>query len=150
MKLFPVLDGAAKAYLRTRDEHCPPHVHIGHKGQGWEAKIGFSYVSDQVTVMEVYSAQGRPTTATLNAVLAEVSANLLRCREKWPQVVPDLHLDNRWVMVAKDGKVKLLQEYKPGARQIHTAEYAPAQNQVTLVMKDGSRHQFEAGTGEVE
>jgi hypothetical protein len=75
MKLFAVLNGTAKVFLKTRDEHCPPHVHIGHRGEGWEAKIGFSYIDDTVSVMEIYPSRGRPTLATMNAAMAEIVAN---------------------------------------------------------------------------
>lgn len=67
MKLFDVLGGTVGVFLRTRGEYCPPHVHIGNRGEGWEARIQFSYVDDAVSVMEVYPVRGKPSIATLNA-----------------------------------------------------------------------------------
>ncbi len=150
MKLFEVLNGTAKVFLKTRDEHCPPHVHIGHRGEGWEAKIGFSYVDDTVSVMEIYPSRGRPTLATMNAAMAEIVANLTDCRSKWLKVVPDLDLNNKWVQISADGKVRLLRQKTKKAVRIQSASYDPGTCVVTLRMQDGFEHKVVAGSGEVE
>lgn len=151
MKLFDVLGGTAKVFLRTRDEHCPPHVHIGHKGEGWEARIQFSYVDDVVSVMEIYPARGKPGIATLNAVLAEIQAALAICRCKWLMVVPDMDLNNKWVQITgANRKGKLLTRKAKGAVQVRTASYDAETRVVTLRMRDGSEHEMVAGTGVVE
>ncbi|MBF0306116.1 MAG: hypothetical protein HQL41_10770 [Alphaproteobacteria bacterium] len=150
MKLFDVLGGAAKAVLRSRDEHCPPHVHVGHKGEGWEAKIRFSYVDDSVSLMEVYPMRGRPSVATINAVMAEVRADLAICRSAWSAVVGDLDLVNRWFDVPAQGKVALLARRTKEAKRVRSASYDAGRDIVTLRFEDGSSHMMKAGTGEVE
>jgi hypothetical protein len=35
------------------DDHCPPHVHARHRGEGWIARIGFSYLSGEVKLMSI-------------------------------------------------------------------------------------------------
>ena len=48
---------------------------------------------------------------------------------------------NQWAMVSKAGNVELLSKLVPNAKQIAKAEYEPANEQVRLIFRDGTRVQ---------
>lgn len=47
----------------TRNEHCPPHVHVGT--DDWDARFEFSFWHDGVRLWDVLPAQNMPSVALL-------------------------------------------------------------------------------------
>jgi hypothetical protein len=62
------------------DDHCPPHVHARHRGDGWIARVRFSYLSSQVELMSVAPLKNYPVQRTVNRLLADVEAGAPTCR----------------------------------------------------------------------
>jgi len=50
----------------TRNEHCPPHVHVG--AADWEARFEFSFWHNGVRLWDVIPAQNQPTIAVLEGL----------------------------------------------------------------------------------
>jgi hypothetical protein len=54
------------------DDHCPPHVHARHRGDGWIARVRFSYLSGSVELMSVAPLKNYPLQRTMNRLLADI------------------------------------------------------------------------------
>ena len=39
-------------------DHCPPHVHAVHKGEGWVVKLWSSFGSADVRTLEIAPTEG--------------------------------------------------------------------------------------------
>jgi hypothetical protein len=50
-------------------------------------------------------------------------------------------LANQWATANKAGKIELLSQPAPGAKQIGEAEYDPAKEQVRVIFRDGTKVQ---------
>ena len=108
----------------TRNEHCPPHVHV--KGDRWDARFLFGFCDNGVRLWDVIpSAQG-PTVATLEELrlVLKQPANLQKARELWWQTRQTLCLDNL-LWDAKAGAVVGPRERRPGACPILAARFDP-------------------------
>lgn len=143
MKLFRV----PRTGLRTRDEHCPPHLHVGNAEVRWEARLAFSFVSDVVRLVDIDPVEDAPGTRTIDRIKLAIVANLPRCRAEWWAKVGTACLDNRWARLLPDGMVTILARREKGAIQIGTATYEPRTGQTTLTMKDGVRFAMRARAG---
>lgn len=110
--------------VRTRDEHCEPHVHVYHLGQGWELRIFFSYISPQVTGIEL--RHGRvPARSMVQIVISKVTRHLDKARELFWRAAHTVCLDNRYVLVVA-GVVRAAQRETAGAVRIRVARYIPS------------------------
>lgn len=80
----------------TRDEHCPPHVHVD--GGKWAARFEFSFWHDGVRLLDVVPVYRRPTTAILEEVrLAMMKPeHLRRARECWWRSAQTVCLRNQF------------------------------------------------------
>ena len=78
----------------TRNEHCPPHVHVGDAD--WEARFKFSFWHDTVCLWDVVPAKNSPKAAVLEQLRQALMkpANLRKARELWWQASRTLCLDN--------------------------------------------------------
>lgn len=65
----------AKVVIASND-HCPPHLHAGHKGEGWVVKIWFSYASRAVGVLEIAPTENAVRQRQLNTMMAEIVDNI--------------------------------------------------------------------------
>ena len=147
MKLFSVPRTALHVELMLRDEHCPPHVHVDDQTSLWEARFAFSFVSDNVILMDVDPIEEAPNTRTIDRIKAAIAANLAKCRAVWWEKIGTCCLDRRWMRVAND-TVTILPKRERGSIQIHTARYSPAANHaVTLILQDGTTLTLQAGQG---
>jgi hypothetical protein len=147
VKLFQVPQTGLHVELRTRDEHCPPHVHVENRAVPWEARLVFSFVSDLVRLLDIDPIEDAPSTRTIDWIKTAIAANLSRCRAEWWAKVGTACLDNRWVLVLRDGMVTILARREKGAIQIGTATYEPRTGKTTLITKDGARLAIQAGAG---
>lgn len=50
----------------TRNEHCPPHVHVGT--EQWDARFEFSFWHHGVRLWDVLPAQNTPSAALLEGL----------------------------------------------------------------------------------
>ena len=64
-----IYNGLVIAIL-TRNEHCPPHVHVGP--QEWDARFEFSFWHNGVRLWDVEPVQNRPTDRLLEAIRQEI------------------------------------------------------------------------------
>lgn len=67
----------------TRNEHCPPHVHVGT--DKWEARFEFSFWHNGVRLWDAVPAQNQPTAAVLEDLRLAIKTptHLRRARELW-------------------------------------------------------------------
>jgi hypothetical protein len=67
----------------TRNEHCPPHVHVG--AADWDARFEFSFWHHSVRLWDVLPAQNAPTAQLLEEVrhVLKQPAHLKRARQLW-------------------------------------------------------------------
>jgi len=137
----------ARAGVRTRD-HPPPHVHVVNRADRWEARLGFSFLTDRVWLIDVTPMANTPTTATLNAVVVAIRAHLERFRADWRAIYEDADLVNRWVRPADP--VAELRRRRADALQVTSARYDPDTRLLSLVLGDGRRLELPAGSGRME
>src|SRR4051812_43401273 len=102
MRSFDAPGANAKVQVRTRD-HCDPHVHAVNRPDRWEARVGFSYVEDTVFLMDITPVANEPHSGTIKRLLADVQANILKCRADWWRLYATTCLINKWVKVKRDG-----------------------------------------------
>ena len=80
MKLFSVPRTGLHVELRTRDEHCPPHVHVENGEVQWEARLAFSFVSDVIRLVDVDPVGDAPGTGRLTRIKVAIVNNVPKCR----------------------------------------------------------------------
>ena len=67
----------------TRNEHCPPHVHVGTAN--WDARFAFSFWHNGVALWDVTPERNEPSVALLEELRQVIKqrAHLKRAREAW-------------------------------------------------------------------
>lgn len=133
--------------MRTRDEHCPPHVHVEHEAARWEARLAFSFIDNVVRLMDVDPVVNAPSMRMIDRIKAAIATDLAKCRAKWWAIVGTCCIDNRWIQVSGEGKVTLLAKREAGAAQIGNAIYAPRTGLLLLTTNDGASFKVNAGDG---
>lgn len=106
----------------TRNEHCPPHVHVGT--DKWEARFKFSFWHNGVQLWDVTPEQNEPSAPVLESLrlALKAPANLRRSREYWWESRQTLCLDNKqWDTVADE--VVGPKDKRPKARKILSARF---------------------------
>lgn len=76
----------------TRNEHCPPHVHVG--SSDWEARLEFSFWHNGVRLMDVVPSHRQPTVAVLEGLrqALKTPTHLRRARLCWWQAMQSVCL----------------------------------------------------------
>lgn len=115
--------GTGAAVYVFSDDHCPPHVHLRDRGEGWIARVGFSFLNDTVDLMSIAPTQNIPMQRVVNRFLSEVQERLSDCRRFWWSNRQTSCLENQSVIVPEAGKVELCAESTANARQIAKALY---------------------------
>ncbi|WP_426690152.1 hypothetical protein [Rhodanobacter ginsengiterrae] len=79
----------------TRNEHCPPHVHVG--SNDWDARFEFSFWHNGVRLWDVSPARNRPAEATLEALrkMLKQPVHLRKARELWWKTRQTICLENQ-------------------------------------------------------
>lgn len=54
------------------DDHCLPHVHARHRGEGWIARVRFSYVSTLVELISIAPLKNVALQRVVNRLLDEI------------------------------------------------------------------------------
>jgi len=87
----------------TRNEHCPPHVHVGTPS--WEARFTFSFWHQGVRLWDVVPSQDAPTAPVLEGIRLTIkqAPNMRRAREIWWSSRQTLCLDRQlWDEAAQE------------------------------------------------
>lgn len=106
----------------TRNEHCPPHVHVGT--DKWDARFQFSFWYNGVRLWDVTPAQNEPSAALLEGLRLALKQpkNLRRARELWWRSRQTICLDNQQWDV-KTEEVVSPKECRAGALDIVSASF---------------------------
>ena len=104
----------------TRNEHCPPHVHVG--SAQWQARFEFSFWHNGVRLWDVVPVQSQPKAVVLESLRLAIKTpeHLRRARHCWWQSMQAVCLVNQ----AGKGVAQEVvsgREKRAGARLIQTA-----------------------------
>jgi len=117
----------------TRNEHCEPHVHAYHEGDGWELKIFFSYVTDQIGGVQL-EAGTLPKRRVVQDCIDAVFDKLDDCRAQFWEATEsrDLYccLKNQYVQITQNGFVVPAAPNVTGAMLVKTAKYLPDERSI--------------------
>src|SRR3981189_356676 len=125
------------------DDHCPAHIHARHRGEGWIARVRFSYLGNTVVLISIIPVKNVPLQRVVNRLLSDVQVRLPDCRRSWWLTRGTTCLTNQWILVRGPGSIELLSKPAPSAKQIAEAEYDPANEQVYVIFQDGTTEQVE-------
>jgi hypothetical protein len=123
------------------DDHCPAHIHARHRGEGWIARVRFSYLGSTVDLISIVPIKKVPLQRVVNRLLSDVQVRLPDCRRSWWLTRGTTCLTNQWILVRGPGRIELLSKPAPSAKQIAEAEYDPANEQVYVILQDGKTEQ---------
>jgi hypothetical protein len=126
------------------DDHCPPHVHAQHRGDGWIARVGFSYVTSVVELISIAPVRNIPLQRVVNQLLDDVEAHLAICRRSWWKIRRTACLVNQWATIQKSGKMEISAANVAGAKQITDAEYDSDLGRLNVIFRDGTTAELEA------
>jgi len=135
-KVFTSEATGAAIYVFS-DDHCPPHVHARHRGEGWIARASFSYVRSTIELMSIEPVKNVPLQRVVNRLLDNIQDRLPDCRRCWWMTRRTTCLANQWAMVAAPGKI-VLSDHVPGAKQIVDGQYDPTTEQLRVTFRDGT------------
>ncbi len=136
-----ISDGTGAGIYVFSDDHCPPHVHARHRGDGWIARVRFSYLAAAVELISIVPVKNVPLQRVVNRLLSDIEARLPDCRRIWWLMRDTTCLANQWAVVREAGRIQLVSKPSPGARQIYEAEYDPASERVFVVFLGGTSQQ---------
>jgi len=136
-RVFTSQGTGAMVYVFS-DDHCPPHIHARHRGDGWIARVEFSYLNSSVTLMSITPLRNSPLQRTVNRLLADVAAELPACRRAWWDTRQTTCLASQWAAVLASGKVKLSTGPGPDAKRIADASYDPDGEVLLVAFQDGT------------
>lgn len=79
----------------TRNEHCPPHVHVGTRE--WNARFLFSFWHNGIRLWDVIPAKNEPCSRVLEELrqIIKRRSNLRKAREYWWRSRKTLCLENQ-------------------------------------------------------
>src|SRR5258707_8937264 len=103
-----ISEGTGAGIYVLSDDHCPAHVHARHRGEGWIARVRFSYVGSTVELMSIAPVRKVPLQRVINQLLDNIQDRLSECRLRWWVTNRTACLINQWALVLGDGTVKLL------------------------------------------
>lgn len=124
----------------TRNEHCPPHVHVGTVK--WDARFLFSFWHEGVRLWDVTPAQNEPAAVLedLRQALKQ-PAHLRKARELWWRSRQTLCLENQqWDMAADE--VVSPKDRRPQGLAIRSARF-DAQAYKTVLYLSGQASPLE-------
>src|SRR5208337_3617602 len=133
-----VSEATGAAVYVFADDHCPPHVHARHRGEGWIARVAFSYASSAVELLSIAPLRNVPLRWVLNRLLDGIQARLAECRRRWWIMRRTTCLENQWAMAPWAEKMEPLSERAPEARQITDARYDPPTERLRVTFRDGT------------
>jgi hypothetical protein len=120
------------------DDHCPPHVHARHRGEGWVARVRFSYVGGEVELLSIAPLKNVPRQRVVNELLDDIQARLTDCRRSWWTTRQTTCLTNQWAVAPAGGNIALHPERTREAKQIASASYDEATEKLQVTFQDGT------------
>ena len=120
------------------DDHCLPHVHARHRGEGWVARVRFAYVDTEVELISIAPLKNVPLQRVVNELLDDIQARLLDCRRSWWTTRQITCLANQWAVAATTREINLCSERTREAKQIADASYVPATERLRVTFRDGT------------
>ena len=126
-------------------DHCPPHIHVAHKGEGWVVKLRFSFGSEAVGVLEIAPTEGAVRRKQLNQLLDELAGRLRDCRKLWWDGKGTTCLENQWLVRVRPGRWRMPGQQRAEAKQVKRADYDAAALTTRLTFWDGSEDAMESG-----
>ena len=123
----------------TRNEHCPPHVHVGHNG--WDARFSFSFWHNSVNLWDVNPENMAPSKSVLEELrlIIEDPVNLRKARHCWWRVHSStlkICLNNKY-WDPDNGEEVDGKSARTGMPQIQSAMYNAARDVTTLTFVGG-------------
>jgi len=134
-RVFVCENTGATIYVFSND-HCPPHVHARHRGEGWIARVRFYYFSSTVELMSISPIKSVPLQRVVNQLLDSIQDRLSDCRQSWWMTNRTACLTNQWALVPADGKMEMLSMQRPDSKQIADASYDPATERLRVTFRD--------------
>jgi len=123
------------------DDHCPPHVHVRHRGESWVARISLSFLDSATELMSLEPMRNPPMRRVVNSLLDEIQDRLPDCRSRWWITRRTACLANRWAIV-RNPRQMVISDHVPGAKQIRDAEYDPANRHLRVFFQDGTSQEM--------
>jgi hypothetical protein len=120
------------------DDHCPPHVHARHSGDGWIARVGFSFASNDLELLSIAPLRNSPVQRTVSRLLDDIKAELAACRRSWWVTRQTTSLAKQWAAATAPGVVEILSAASANARKIAEAIYDPDQERLPVTFSDGT------------
>lgn len=128
----------------TRNEHCDPHVHAFHEGEGWELKIFFSFVSEAIGPIELEAGK-RPKRPVVQNCVDAILDNLDEARKQFWEATEsrNLHccLGNQYVRIDDDGYVVAAAKQSAGAMLVKTARYVASSKALEFTVEGQAKKQ---------
>lgn len=128
----------------TRNEHCPPHVHVG--SADWEARFKFSFWHDDVCLWDVVPVQSTPRVNMLENLRQTLlrPANLRKAREAWWKACSTVCLDH---LVWQPGLREVVspKDARRGSRKIDAARFDATNYTTVLQLDDETELEIEHG-----
>lgn len=108
--------------ILTRNEHCPPHVHVGT--EKWDARFTFSFWHNGVRLWDVIPARHEPSAVVLEDLRLVIKrpVHLRKARGLWWHSRRTLCLDRQWWDVAGEEAVHPATR-RAGALEIESAHF---------------------------
>lgn len=134
MKIKYLPSAQANIVVKTRNEHCEPHVHAFNVQQDWEFKVFFSFASAAAPVAEgkfFKVLAGKPAKRQIEEVVNDVYSDLNSYRCAWWSVIGKTCLGNRYVQVI-NGVLHEAKASTKGAECVHSASFNPASAEVNF------------------
>jgi hypothetical protein len=120
------------------DDHCPPHVHARHRGDGWIVRVRFSYLGSTVELMSIAPLRNAPVQRTVNRLLADIEGALAACRRGWWATRQTTCLANQWAIIRPGEQIELAPAPSASAKQIADAGYDPDNERLLVIFHDGT------------
>jgi hypothetical protein len=117
--------------ILIRDEHCPPHAHVGTSE--WDARFKFSFWHNGVQLWDVVTTKKMPSTQLLEELRQVLmqGLNLKKARTHWWTSRNTVCLDNQQWDTAKQ-EVVSPKEKCPGALGIQSGSFDELRNRTVL------------------
>ena len=141
-RIFVSQGTGATVYVFSND-HCPAHAHARHRGDGWIARISFSYLTSKVELMSLVPAKSIPSRQVVNGLMTDVQERLSGCRRSWWMNMRSACLANQWAIVRAPGKIELVSDRAPSARQIVDANYEPDSKRLRVEFQRGAKEEVQ-------
>ena len=131
------------------DDHCPPHVHVWHRGEEWVVRMTFSFIDQRTNVLTIVPSEGEVSQRQLNTLAEEIAAHLPACRAIWWKLRGTTCLENQKVLMRPSGGYALTTDERPDAKRIALATYDTAEQALAMRFWGGGAATMPVGEGAI-